>query len=87
MDHTGEWKVHLYLYEHDSDSTVARIVLETGSTTLRGEGRARRNPRDSAVPEVGDELAAGRALADVAAKLLGIAENDITALTENVSPG
>ncbi len=81
MEHTAEWKIRLYLYEHDeNDSTVAEVVLETGANTLRGEGRARRNPHDSPVPEIGDELAAGRALADLAHKLENAASSDITAL-------
>jgi hypothetical protein len=80
MEHTAEWKIRLYLYEHDEDTTVARVVLDTGSNVLHGEGMARRNPIDPSVPEIGDELAAGRALEDLAGQLKGAASTDIAAL-------
>src|SRR5262245_13939249 len=56
-----EWRLNLYLSEHDPDTT-ARIVLDTGDNILESRAEARRSPLDQAVPEIGDELAAGRAL-------------------------
>ena len=79
MEHIAEWTVHVHLFEHDDDSTLARAVLETGAKSLQGEGRARRNPHDDPIPEIGDELAAGRALADLARRLMGAAADDIAA--------
>jgi hypothetical protein len=61
MDHVAEWKAHVHLYEHD-DATQARVTLETDANTLISEGLARRHPADPQVPEIGDELAVGRAL-------------------------
>ncbi|MEV5955369.1 DUF1876 domain-containing protein [Streptomyces sp. NPDC051987] len=77
MPHTGEWKVHLHLFEEDDGTTKAHVVLDTGTTELAGEGIAHCNPADANVPEIGDELAAGRAMNDLAQQLLNIADRDI----------
>ncbi|MFJ8113344.1 DUF1876 domain-containing protein [Streptomyces sp. NPDC096132] len=77
MPHTSEWKVRLHLFEDDEGTTKARLILDTGSTELTGHGAARCHPADANVPEIGDELAAGRALNDLAQQLLKTAERDI----------
>lgn len=76
MARTLEWKVRLFLSE-ENGTTKARAVLDTGEAALTGRGLARCSPDDSDIPEIGDELAAGRALGDLAQQLLGIAERDI----------
>ncbi|KAB1139870.1 DUF1876 domain-containing protein [Streptomyces luteolifulvus] len=76
MAHTVEWKVRLYLFE-EQGTTKARVVLDTGTTVLTGHGAAHRNPVDADVPEIGDELAAGRAMHDLGRQLVDIAERDI----------
>jgi hypothetical protein len=76
MPHTAEWTVHLYLFE-DEGMTKARVVLDTGTTSLTGHGVAHCNPADTDVPEIGDELAAGRAMHDLARQLVDAAERDI----------
>ncbi|AZQ39432.1 DUF1876 domain-containing protein [Streptomyces cyaneochromogenes] len=77
MPHTAEWKVRLHLFEDDEGTTKARVVLDTGTTTLTGHGSAHCNPADMNVPEIGDELAASRAMNDLAQQLLNVAERDI----------
>ena len=79
MDHVSKWDISIDLFEHE-DSTVARVVLRTRATVLRAEGRARRNPVDAPVPEIGDELAVGRALADLGAQLMYSAAGDLAAI-------
>ncbi|GED87939.1 dsRBD fold-containing protein [Streptomyces sp. NPDC056112] len=74
-----EWRLNLYLSEHDPDTT-ARIVLDTGDNVLETRAEARRNPYDMAVPEIGDELAAGRALIALGRELLRAAAGDIDAV-------
>ncbi|MFF7132386.1 MULTISPECIES: DUF1876 domain-containing protein [unclassified Streptomyces] len=76
MSHTAEWTVRLYLFE-DEGTTKARVVLDTGTTSLTGHGAAHCNPGDIDVPEIGDELAAGRALHDLARQLVNTAEDDV----------
>lgn len=76
-----EWTVHVYITE-DGDDTLARAVLTTAATsTVTGRGGARRNPIDRPVPEIGDELAASRALEDLAIRLHDVASDDIVQLT------
>ncbi len=74
-----QWTVQIYITEDDNDNrTVARAVLLSSSG--RGHesvGYARRNPVDRPVPEIGDELAVGRALADLAGKLTDDAAEDV----------
>jgi hypothetical protein len=68
-DESTVWSVEIAI-EESPDETEARAHLEVGERTLGGWGRARRNPRDPEVPRVGEELAAARALSDLAHKLL-----------------
>jgi len=77
MPHTLEWKVRLHLFEDDDGTTKAHLVLDTGTKELTGHGSAHCHPADADVPEIGDELAAGRALNDLAGQLLQVAERDI----------
>ncbi|MFF4351253.1 DUF1876 domain-containing protein [Streptomyces sp. NPDC001530] len=76
MPHTVEWNIRLYLFE-DEGTTKARVVLDTGTTQLTGHGVAHCNPADRDVPEIGDELAAGRAMNDLAQQLVNTAKRDI----------
>jgi hypothetical protein len=72
-----QWTVQIYLSE-EADDTRARAVLSTGKgSDVSGTGMARRNPIDRPIPEIGDELAACRALEDLAGKLHDIASQDI----------
>ncbi|WP_340384029.1 DUF1876 domain-containing protein [Streptomyces sp. SS7] len=77
MSHTAEWKARLHIFEDDEGTTKAHLVLDTGTTALTGHGTAHCHPADRDVPEIGDELAAGRAMNDLARKLLQAAERDI----------
>ncbi|MEV0175919.1 DUF1876 domain-containing protein [Streptomyces sp. NPDC050803] len=85
MNHTTEWKLRLYLFEEEG-TTKARVVVDTGSTSLTGHGTAHRNPADQDVPEIGDELAAGRALHDLGGQLVAAAAHDIEGMEASV-PG
>ena len=76
-----QWDVEIFLSE-DEHETHAEARLHTqDSTHLRGTGSARLNPKDQDVPEIGDELAAARALSDLAHKLLDAAARDIEGIT------
>lgn len=87
MPHTSEWRVRLHLFEDDEGTTKARLILDTGTTELTGHGAAHRHPADANVPEIGDELAAGRALNDLAQQLLRTAERDIEGMGAARPPG
>ncbi|WP_371675438.1 dsRBD fold-containing protein [Streptomyces sp. NBC_01276] len=78
MSHTSEWKTHVYLFEEEH-TTKVRVELDTGTTRLTGHGTARCNPTDKDVPEIGDELAAARALENLAEQLRRTAYGDMAA--------
>jgi hypothetical protein len=84
-----KWTVDIFLDEYeDNRTTRAEARLHTGDPAdVRGIGRSWRNPHDPNVPEIGDELAAARALADLAERLRGTAAFDIEAMNEEASHG
>ncbi|QNS02297.1 dsRBD fold-containing protein [Streptomyces xanthii] len=86
MSHTTEWTARVHLFEEDR-STTARVDLDTGTTRLTERGTARCNPVDTDVPEIGDELAAARALEKLAGRLKGIAYQDMKAAGNDRAPG
>jgi hypothetical protein len=63
------WTVHL-TFSEDEGKTRADAILTGAPVELRGWGRARRNPIDPAIPTVGEEIAAARALSDLSQHLL-----------------
>jgi hypothetical protein len=79
MTTAKRWSVEVFIDEHDERrSTHAEARLHTGDRTrLVGRGMARRNPTDTEVPEIGDELAVARSLADLAHQLLEAAAADV----------
>jgi len=81
---TAHWSIDLDLGEiHGHTRAVARLNTKD-DTALVGTGFARLNPADRNVPEIGEELAAARALHDLADKLLGAAVGDIAEVTHEV---
>jgi hypothetical protein len=75
--HIVTWHVDIHLFE-EGDRTEAHAVLVSGvAHPLEADGHASKRPGDFAVPEIGDELAAGRALRQLAEQLLGTAADDI----------
>jgi hypothetical protein len=85
MIHTRTWTVDIDITEDESERfTHAAAALRSGVRhPLRGEGEARRRPADTEVPEIGDELATARALADLAYKLLAMTAGDIEQFTHD----
>jgi hypothetical protein len=83
------WKVDIYIDEHaEQRHTYAEARLHTGDPTdVRGVGRSWRHPRDLEIPEIGDELAAARALEHLAAKLRTAAAEDIAGVSAAASHG
>lgn len=91
MSAMKHWNVDIHLTEKtgvdefDGGITVrthaeARLDTEDGMA-LRGWGSARKHPADRDVPMIGDELAAARALSDLAHRMLHSAAADIEAAT------
>ncbi|MEU8542449.1 DUF1876 domain-containing protein [Streptomyces sp. NPDC048717] len=80
-----EWKVGLDLVE-DGGRTKAKARLDTGTSTLTGHGSARCNPADVDLPAIGDELAAGRAMKDLAGQLMREADRGMEAAGAGTVP-
>ncbi|MGW5661549.1 DUF1876 domain-containing protein [Streptomyces sp. NPDC003758] len=81
-----QWTVDIYITE-DGDDTHARAVLRApDASTVAGRGAARRNPVDRPIPEIGDELAASRALEDLAIRLHDVASEDIVQMAGPAEP-
>jgi uncharacterized protein DUF1876 len=80
---TKWWIVDVSISEYESRrSTRAEVWLRIDpGTELRGVGVARRNPRDAEVPDIGDKLAAARALVDLARELREAAAREIQEAT------
>ncbi|MFD0019618.1 DUF1876 domain-containing protein [Streptomyces sp. NPDC058382] len=76
MNRMLEWTVRVDLSEEDG-ATKAEAVLDTGTAKLTGHGVARCSPQDPDVPTIGDELAASRAMRDVAAQLMSVADREL----------
>ncbi|WP_127509636.1 DUF1876 domain-containing protein [Actinoplanes solisilvae] len=83
MVHTRTWTIEVNIDENEDErQTRAVAVLHTDARNpLRGTGVARRRPADTEVPEIGDELATARALADLAYQLLDVTAGDIEQFT------
>jgi len=80
---TKTWTVTILLSEEGS-TTKARAMLSTEDTEgkVHGEGVARKHPGEPSVPEIGDEIAASRALSVLAHNLLDTALDDLQAVVE-----
>ena len=78
---TKQWSMDIQIAESGSDTHVRAVLTTTDGSTIEGVGHARRNPRDRTVPEIGNELAAGRALIDLGSRLVQLATADIAQST------
>jgi hypothetical protein len=75
------WTVEIFLGEEGGDTYAEARLHTQDATDLRGKGSARCHPADANVPEIGDELAAARALSDLAHRLIVAAADDIEGIT------
>ncbi len=75
------WKVEFEIRE-DPDTCEVSAHLTAGDRSLSGFGKARRNPTDPAVPQIGEELATARAFQDLAHHLL----DDVQRMIEEFEP-
>ncbi|MFJ3903878.1 DUF1876 domain-containing protein [Streptomyces sp. NPDC090025] len=80
-----EWKVGVDLVE-EGGRTTAEARLDTGTSTVTGHGTAHRNPADADIPAIGDELAAGRAMKDLAGRLMRAADREMEAAGADTVP-
>jgi len=76
------WKLTFETREDDDHCDMV-VHLDAGDRGLSGHGRSRRNPLDPKVPQVGEELAAARALHDLANRLVDDAWSVIESFSDD----
>jgi uncharacterized protein DUF1876 len=81
--HAKQWRVDVFVSEEGNVTRARAVLVGDSPTHLSASGTARRNPHDPAVPEIGDEVAVGRALGALSADLLGVAYQDIDASVDD----
>ncbi|MPZ00254.1 MAG: DUF1876 domain-containing protein [Actinophytocola sp.] len=79
--HEKHWTVEITIDEHESRTRARARLHAAGADNLVGVGLARLNPDDVNIPKIGDELAASRALSDLAHRLLDVTADDIESVT------
>ncbi len=80
MTTIDSWPVQISLREEEG-KTLAEAQLTSGGAGMTGHGLARRNPDDQEVTQIGEEIAAARALSDLAHQLLSEAAEQIESIT------
>lgn len=78
MNQTRTWDLHVHIIERERETTADILLTTDAGAVVTGRGAAHRNPRDTDVPEVGDEIAVSRALSQLAHKLLDVAARRIS---------
>jgi hypothetical protein len=76
------WSVNIVIDEHEGRTRAMAQLHAEDRSDLVGVGLARLNPADSDVPEIGNELATARALADLAHQLIEATAADIERATK-----
>ena len=74
------WQVEISIHE-DGGRPRAEARLTKDGAGMVGHGLARRNPDDQEVTQIGEEIAAARALSDLAHQLLSDAAGQIEGIT------
>ena len=75
-DAPGTWAVQIHFTE-DESRTRADARMNARGISWHAWGRSRRNPADPDVPEVGEELAAARALFELSHQLVDAAAHGV----------
>jgi hypothetical protein len=74
---TKTWHVDVFLFEEDGTTHADAVLRTHAGRELRHRGTAYKSPWDRDVPEIGDELAACRALNGLAHDLLDATIEDV----------
>ncbi|MGW5865778.1 DUF1876 domain-containing protein [Streptomyces sp. NPDC055239] len=81
-DSAEAWHVELKCEEDAHRTRVAALVRLPDGSEMRAHGHASRHPSDSLRPRIGEEIAAARALNELAMQLLSKARDEIDGLGE-----
>jgi Domain of unknown function (DUF1876) len=77
MNLNDDWSVSLSVTETDGQTRAEARLVMPGDDQLAGHGQARRNPADREVSRIGAQIAAARALSDLAGQILHAAATAI----------
>ena len=83
------WHIDMEFREIDAKTEAAVLLRLQDGTELRAHGRANRHPDDPSQPRVGEEIAAARALNELARRLLkkaGVEIEQVTHLEAHLHP-
>jgi hypothetical protein len=81
MTETERWSIELSIGKDDDETQAeARLVMK-GGDHLFGHGKARHNPADPNITEIGEQIALARALSELAHNLLNTAAAELEAVT------
>jgi hypothetical protein len=81
METIAGWHVEMEFREVDAKTEAAALLRLQDGTELRAHGRANKHPDDPEQQRVGEEIAAARALNDLARQLLAKAGVEIEEVT------
>lgn len=81
MNTNNRWSVSLNMVEIDGQTHAEASLVMPGEAELAGRGEARRNPADQEVTLIGEQVAAARALSDLAGQLMHAAAAGIEGIT------
>jgi len=81
MSTQDRWLVELSIAEMDGETRADGRLIMTGGACWLGHGGARCHPRDPGIAEIGEKIAAARALSDLAHLLAGNAAEELEAIT------
>jgi hypothetical protein len=77
--HVRTWHIEVQLYESDRECTAHAVLRSGEAPPLHSDGQARRREGEPNIPEIGDEIAAARALHHLGDLLLATASGDLSA--------
>jgi hypothetical protein len=81
----ARWNMAIEFTEDDTHTHATAVATLTDATEVRGRGDAFRHPDDSSQPMVGEEIAAARALFNLAGQLLQRASGQIESVTHQTA--
>ncbi|MER5474687.1 DUF1876 domain-containing protein [Streptomyces sp. NPDC002935] len=82
---TVGWHVEMEFQEDEHRTRAAALLRLPDGSEVRAHGYASRHPSDSNQPRVGEEVAGGRALNELAMQLLTKAHDEIDAASGRTS--
>jgi hypothetical protein len=78
---TTSWLIDIEFSEDDVKTDATATIRRSDGSEITASGHARRNPADPARADIGEEIAAARALSHLVHQLLDMAAGEIEEVT------